>query len=145
MRILLQRFWCFACLLALLSSEIGSAQTLFSWIDEKGVIHYTDKPPAPEVRLNKRFMEFEISLETQPITANSTRQSQQVYQPVGELDDVFSLHQGLSPSCRWIAKRIALLEALMEQQASEYDQILKLEVSKRHQDWLEQGCFSAFK
>ncbi|MCE2570824.1 DUF4124 domain-containing protein [Motilimonas eburnea] len=127
----------------ILTIGMASAQTVFSWIDEKGVIHYTDKPPAPEVRQKKRFMEFEISIDT--VSEPVPTQAPELYQPTADLDKVFSLHQDLSPSCRWIAKRIALLEALMEQHASDYDQILKLEVNKRQQDWLEQGCFASFR
>lgn len=132
------------CLIYILAfAEVSHAQTVFSWIDEKGVIHYTDKPPRPEDRLQRRFMEFEISIDTEP--SPSAVQPPEIYQPQADLEAVFSLHESLSPSCRWIAKRIALLEALMEQHASEYDHILKLEVNKRQQDWLQQGCFASFK
>lgn len=140
----MKNIWWSICLCSALYGAAIEAQTVFSWIDEKGVIHYTDKQPAADVRLKKQFMEFEISIETDaPAVPTST--TQQIYQPSETLDDAFSLHAELSPSCRWIAKRIALLEALMEQQSSEYDQILKIEVAKRQHDWLKQGCFSAFK
>ncbi len=129
------------CLLAM--AELSHGQTVFSWIDEKGVIHYTDKPPAAEDRQQKRFMEFEINIETE--SSPELAVPSEVYQPQPDLGEVFSLHESLSPSCRWIAKRIALLEALMEQHASDYDHILKLEVNKRQQDWLQQGCFASFK
>ena len=140
----MKNIWWSICLCSALYGAAIEAQTVFSWIDEKGVIHYTDKQPAADVRLKKQFMEFEISIETQaPAVPTST--TQQIYQPSETLDDAFSLHAELSPSCPWIAKRIALLEALMEQQSSEYDQILKIEVAKRQHDWLKQGCFSAVK
>ncbi|RJG47592.1 hypothetical protein [Motilimonas pumila] len=95
-------------------------------------------------------IESNIDVEIIIPSANATPQGLVVYQPNRQTKSYFySYHKALSPSCRWLSKRLTLLhswlDSVSEPPYPEAQFILQQEWYKRQRDWIQQGCKANFR
>lgn len=141
------------CILLVLSMMVFSSiaysntttTTVFTWIDENGVMNFTDKKPKESVIAAEFLTTIDIEVANVPEAPRMNTQPDQLpelaqnVRSAGERDWTY---KELSPTCRWIAKRISLLENMIQQNSEVYDEIFRQELSKRQKDWNSQSCFS---
>lgn len=119
--------------------------TVFTWVDDNGVMHFTDKKPKESVVAAEFLTTIDIEVANVPDAPRMNTQPDQlpdVAQNVRSIAEKDWTYKELSPTCRWIAKRISLLENMIEQNSDVYDEIFRQELSKRQKDWNSQSCFS---
>lgn len=90
---------------------------------------------------------IEFGSQVEVIISEQASRSQEVvfYQPHRQANSYFfSYHQGLTPTCRWLSKRLTLLKSWLDSvhqppyPAGQF--ILQQEWFKRQRDWIQQGC-----
>ncbi|MCP4322403.1 MAG: DUF4124 domain-containing protein [Alteromonadales bacterium] len=128
-----------------IASSNTTTTTVFSWVDDNGVMHFTDKKPKESVVAAELLASIDIEVANVPEAPRMNTQPAQlpdVAQNVSSIAHKDWTYKELSPTCRWIAKRISLLENMIEQNSDVYDEIFRQELSKRQKDWNSQNCFA---
>lgn len=134
--------------LFIFSSTVNSQTTttrIFTWTDDNGVIHFTDKKPKESVIAAVFLTTIDIEVANVPEAPRMNTQPAQLPDVASNLRSIAGndwTYKELSPTCRWIAKRISLLENMIEQNSEVYDEIFRQELNKRQKDWNSQSCFA---